>query len=271
MVKKAFIALVFLVAYVVLLAGLGYIWDTSYRQSYVSYESVDLMLASTDAIWFSLFLIYRYRTRNQWISAEAKRWLSKPVQERVGQFASRRRKLLGGLLWIPSLLVLMVSLFAFETVGLATHLFQSGTVILGQYRIRTPLTWVIFTDQKSYLSAIAVPGIGRIGFRRYWLNQTPVSEMSLYPVPHPEEQLTKNVPLDGQTVLAKHSFQFGKQTLTCWNLIHNNKFVGSYPTDPAIADIACSTENDDFYAHFSGWRGDTFAFYETLQRIKIAE
>jgi hypothetical protein len=91
--------------------------------------------------------------------------------------------------------------------------------------------------------------------------------MSFYPVEHPEQQLVKNVPLDGETILAKRSIPFGQQTMNCWDLIHHNKFVGSSPSDPTLADIACSTDNDNFYAHFSGWRGDAPAFYETLQRI----
>jgi hypothetical protein len=91
--------------------------------------------------------------------------------------------------------------------------------------------------------------------------------MSLYPVEHPEQQLVKNIPLEGETILARRSIRFGLQTLNCWDLIHHNKFVGSSPTDPALADIACSTDNDDFYAHFSGWRGDAPTFFETLHGI----
>jgi hypothetical protein len=93
--------------------------------------------------------------------------------------------------------------------------------------------------------------------------------MSFYPVEHPEQQLDKNVPLEGQTILAKRSIRFGQQMMNCWDLIHHNKFVGS--TDPALADIACSTDNDDFYSHFSGWRGDASTFYETLQRITFTD
>ncbi|HTQ59340.1 MAG TPA: hypothetical protein VMI32_03900 [Candidatus Solibacter sp.] len=95
--------------------------------------------------------------------------------------------------------------------------------------------------------------------------------MSFYPVEHPEQQLDKNVPLEGQTILAKRSVRFGQQMMNCWDLIHHNKFVGSSPTDPELADIACSTDNDDFYAHFSGWRGDASTFYGTLQRITFTD
>jgi hypothetical protein len=93
--------------------------------------------------------------------------------------------------------------------------------------------------------------------------------MGFYPVFHPEVQLDKNVPLDNVTILAKHSFAFGNEWLNCWDLIHHNKFVGSYPTDPSIADIRCSSDSEHFYAYFFGWRGDLEAFYATLQGIAI--
>lgn len=126
-------------------------------------------------------------------------------------------------------------------------------------------------DRNSYVWTFSAPGIARLGLRKYWKRDVPVSEMSFYPVEHPEQQLTKNVPLDEVTILGKRSIRFGQQMLNCWDLIHHNKFVGSLPADPALADIACSTQNDDFYAHFSGWRGDAATFYETLQRITITE
>jgi hypothetical protein len=95
--------------------------------------------------------------------------------------------------------------------------------------------------------------------------------MGFYPVPHPETQFDKNVPLDNATILAKHSFKLGKESLTCWDLIHHNRFLGPLPTDPSIADIRCSSDSEHFYAYFVGWRGDLPAFYETLQSIKTVE
>ncbi len=175
------------------------------------------------------------------------------------------------LLWLPCPVVFFVSLFAPEIACLSTHLLSSRDVVLGKYHIRTPLTCVGGGDYNTYLWTFSAPGIARLGFRKYWNRDVPVSKMSFYPVEHPEQQLDKNVPLDGETVLAKRSIRFGQQMMNCWDLIHHNKFVGSSPTDAALADIACSTDNDDFYAHFSGWRGDAPTFYETLQRITLAE
>jgi hypothetical protein len=41
-----------------------------------------------------------------------------------------------------------------------------------------------------------------------WKRDVPVSEMTFYPVEHPEQQMLKNVPLDGETILAKRSIRF---------------------------------------------------------------
>jgi hypothetical protein len=175
------------------------------------------------------------------------------------------------LLWLPCPVVLLLSLFAPEIACIATHLSSSRDVALGKYHIRTPLTCIVSGDYKTYLWTFSAPGIARLGFKKYLKRDIPVSEMSFYPVEHPEQQLVKNVPLDGKTILAKHSIRFGQQTINCWDLIHHNKFVGSSPSDPTLADITCSTDNDDFYAHFSGWRGDAPTFYETLQRITFPD
>jgi hypothetical protein len=175
---------------------------------------------------------------------------------------------MGKLLWLPCSFALVFSLFAPEIACIATHLSTSRNVALGKYRIRTPLTCIAVSgDHNTFLWTFSAPGIARLGLRRYWRREVPLSEMSLYPVEHPEQQLVKNIPLEGETILARRSIRFGLQTLNCWDLIHHNKFVGSSPTDPALADIACSTDNDDFYAHFSGWRGDAPTFFETLHGI----
>lgn len=180
---------------------------------------------------------------------------------------ANQRRIRRGLLWAPCLLVATASLFASEVVGIASHLFSNRTPLLDKYLIRIPITWVIEHSDEDYLSALTAPGVGRIGFNRYWRGDVPVSVMGFYPVPHPEDLLRKNVPLDNETILARRSFAFGNESLNCWDLIHHNKYVGSFPTDPSIADIKCSSDREDFYAYFFGWRGDSAAFYLTLQRI----
>ena len=175
------------------------------------------------------------------------------------------------LLWLPCVVASFGCLFAPETACIMSHLVRGRDVVLGKYRVRAPLNCVIGGDRNTYLWTFSAPGIARLGFKKYLSRDIPVSEMTFYPVQHPEQQLHKNVTLDGVTILVTRSIRFGQQMMNCWDLIHHNKFVGSSPTDPALADIACSTDNDDFYAHFSGWRTDSPAFYETLQRITFTQ
>src|ERR1700730_8523211 len=109
------------------------------------------------------------------------------------------------LLWLPCPVVFLLSLFAPEIACIANHLWSSRDVVLGKYHIRTPLTCIGGGDHKTYLWTFSAPGIARLGCRKYWKRDIPLSEMSFYPVEHPEQQLAKNVPLDGATILAERS------------------------------------------------------------------
>jgi hypothetical protein len=158
-------------------------------------------------------------------------------------------------------------MFAPETAGIVSRLASNQTEYLTRYRILVPFTWFIEYNEDSRFSAMTAPGIGRIGFRRYWRREVPVSEMGFYAVAHPEEYLTKNVPLDDDIILEKRSFSLGSESLNCWDLIEKNKFVGPRPSDPSIALIRCSSDSEHIYAYFDGWRGDTAAFYDTLRGL----
>ena len=174
------------------------------------------------------------------------------------------------LLWIPCILVCMASLFAPETAGIASRLPSNRTIYWTHYRVRLPLTWFIDHDDDAYFSAMTAPGIGRLGFRRYWRREVPVSDMGLYLVPHPEENFEKNVPLRDAAILATHSFVLGNESLNCWDLVEHNRFMGPRPRDPSMALIKCSSESEHFYAYFYGWRGDAAAFYDVLQNLNDA-
>ncbi len=93
--------------------------------------------------------------------------------------------------------------------------------------------------------------------------------MGFYPIRDPKNLLDKNVPLYDATILEKRSFAFGSQSLNCWDLVRHNPYTGDHPSDRSIAAIQCSSESEDFYAYFSGWRGDSEAFYKTLGGISI--
>jgi len=279
--KKALGLLAFVLAYPLFFRGFLHIWYTGYHPSFSTVATEDLVIGFTSIITYILlfmfavfilpaFVSYRRRAREQWLAEEAEKWLATRNREQTSPVAAWRKALRRGLLWAPSVMVSLVLPFIPEAIGVGSHLFVSRTANLGRYHVQTPITWMVGSSGENNLSAMTAPGIGRIGIRRYWRLELPLSDMVFWPIDHPEEQLSRNVVLDGETVLAKRSFPLGNETLTCWDLIHNNPFVGPSPTDPSIADISCTTETDDFYAHFSGWRSDSAAFYETLQKITVA-
>jgi hypothetical protein len=170
-------------------------------------------------------------------------------------------------MWTPCILACLISAFAPETAAIVSRLASNRTLHFSQYRVRIPLTWFIEYNDQDRFSAMAAPGIARIGIQRYWRRDVPVSDMGLFPVPFPAENLDKNVPLDGATILATRAFSLGKESLNCWDLVEHNKYVGPRPSDPAIALIKCSSDSEDFYAYFYGWRGDTDVFSNILKGL----
>jgi len=271
LLKKGLRILGFSTIYMLVLGSLLYVSDTAWAATYSSGFGQDVALILGNIIMLGLLKFYRRKTENQWVKTEAERWILARAREQTSPTPRWRKKLGRCLLWAPSASVMLTFLFLPEMAGLVSHLYNGRLVNLGRYQIKTPITWVNTTDGQTYLWTLAAPGIGRIGLPTYWSRQVPVSSSSFYPVAHPEGQLNQNVPSASATVIAKHSFPFGKETITCWDLIYNNKYVGPSITDPSIAEIGCSTESSHFYAHFFGWRGDSAAFYETLQRITITE
>lgn len=191
-------------------------------------------------------------------------------KERMLQPTANRKRIRRALLWTPSILACLTSMVAPEMAAIASRLTSNRAVNISQYRVRVPLTWFIEHNGNTQFSAMTASGIGRIGFQRYWRREVPISDMGFYLVPHPEENLAKNVPLDNDTILAKHSFLLGNESLNCWDLVEHNKFVGPRPNDPSMALIKCTSDSEHFYAYFDGWRGDTAVFYKTLQGLNDA-
>ena len=267
--KKAIWLLAFILAYALAFRGFEYFWYLFFLDSYFPPDTRILILIIANLILFTVFLLYRYRTRARRLAEEADKYLARRMRDRAVPVTANRKGMRRGMLWVPSVLVSIVFMFVPETVGITSHLFSSRTAVLDKYRVQTPISWIVGYTPDNYLWAITAPGIGRIGFQRYWRNEVPVSEMGFYSIPHPELQFDKNVPLDNSTILAKHSFGLGTESLTCWDLIHHNRFVDPSPTDPSIADIRCSSEHS--YAYFVGWRDDLPGFYKTMQSIKTVE
>ena len=114
---------------------------------------------------------------------------------------------------------------------------------------------------------MTAPGIARIGIRRYWRRDVPVSDMGLFPVDLPAVYFTKDVSSDGDTILAKRSFSLGNESLNCSDVIEHNKYVGPRPRDSSMALIRCTSDSEHLYAYFYGWRGDTNVFYNVLEGL----
>jgi len=181
-----------------------------------------------------------------------------------------QKRLRRAVMWMPSIVACLISMFAPDTAGVVSRLSPNRAARFSQYRVRIPLTWFIEYDEETHFSAMTAPGIARIGIRRYWRHDVPVSDMGLFPVDLPTVQFTKNVPLEGHTILAKRSFPLGNESLNCWDLIEHNKFVGPRLSDASMALIRCTSDSEHFYAYFNGWRGDVDTFYATLESLNDA-
>ena len=120
--------------------------------------------------------------------------------------------------------------------------------------------------------ATSAPGIARIGFAAWWRNQVPDSAIFFHHISHPEDQFDKNVPLHGVTILEKHTFPYGDQSLTCWDLV-DRYYALLYPDldQKRFANIQCSSDREDLYAGLVGWRGYTSTFSDILRQISPAK
>ena len=269
--KKVIRTVAFILAYALVVLGFEYCWDRFYLRFYLSSITEILALIAANVAFLVVFLLSRHQTREQRLAEEANRYLARRTRERATPITPSWRRIRRQLLWAPCVLAAVTSMFVPEAVGIASHMFSSRAVVVNKYRLKTPLTWIISYQQGDYLYGITAPGLVRIGPRRYWRNEVPSSGIVVYPVRHPETELSKNVLLDDASILAKHSFRLGEESLTCWDLSHHNRFVGASPFDLSIADVVCTSDSKRFYAHFGGWRGDSPDFYKMLRNIELLE
>jgi hypothetical protein len=266
--KKVIWGAVIVLAYFLVVIGLEYLWYRFSLGSYLFWGTEIIILVAVNLIFLAVFLLYRYKTREHRLAEEANGYLVRRKRERDESKPARTSTRRRWVVWVPCIFVAAASLFVPEEMGIAFHLILNRRAVLdNKYRIRIPATWAIGYSNENAISIVTAPGMGRIGFRTYWRDEVPVAEIAFYVV-HPQEQWKKGVALDNATILARHSFAFGNESLNCWDLIHHG-IETSYPTDASIAEIRCSSDSEYFYADFIGWRGDSGAFYRTLERITI--
>lgn len=158
------------------------------------------------------------------------------------------------------MIVLLVFLLFPEFAGITTHLFQRQSV--GHYRLVIPLTWIIARSNGTYQWVIAGRGIGLVGLVPYWRREEHISEMVFYGDTSHDKWNDEKPPAHAK-VLSEQKLTFGQELLTCWDIVPYAK-TRPDPVDPAFAEIICNSSKNDFYAHFSGWRIDSSAFYKLL-------
>lgn len=270
--KKILRVCAFLLAYLCVFAILAYLVETLFLHTIYYYTMADLAVVFANVIMFSVFMFHRAKTRKAWIEAEAKRWLQFRLRELSNPMPSWRKQLHKRLVWLPSLIVLVSALFLPEIAGLLSHVWHGRTLALQRFRIKTPLTWVLETDERTYCWAFSSKGIGRAGIISYFRQEPPFSEMHFYAVPEPDTEFSHTeVYLRGSQVLSQRSIQIGDRALNCWDVIPPHPSYPPVDVNYAFADIGCETKPYDFWADFSGPRTDSSLFYHTLEKVTVTK
>ena len=115
----------------------------------VSRMLFDLLLPLTlGGMAVGLFLAVR--KSGKWaIRAEAARWLAER-QSGVDPCVRRwRSRSICAVLWIPLTMVLVVFLFLPEVWGILSHFTQPRSLILADYRVPIPVTWIVQNYQNE--------------------------------------------------------------------------------------------------------------------------
>ena len=267
--KKTLVSLAFVLAYFFTVIGSQALVYSVFSGAAFFGSVQAFALVTGNAVLLILLLHYRSETRDRWINDEAHKFLVNRSLEGVSA-SPWRKKARRGMIWTPTLFVLLVFLFFPEFLGIVSHL--SGRPTLDHYRLEIPLTWIIADTSASYVDSKLVGseiwivtgrGIARAGLAAYWRKEEHVSEMTFSSAPYDPNDVW--LPAHPK-VLSEREVPLGNELLTCWDIIPYPD-TRPKPMDPAFAEIICPAGKDGFRAHFSGWRTDSPMFYKTLQRV----
>jgi hypothetical protein len=259
-------AAAYLVAYLFVLFVLLYGADFLVSNFHLQYADL-VAFVFGNLLMIGLLIYFRHRTRDRWFRAEAERWLANRSRRGTSRGHLWRKRLRRGIVWIPSAVVLVIFLFFPETAGLVSHLFCGRSVHLNQYRLETPMSWIVASGgSTSSAWVIAGKGIGRVGLRPYCRMEPPISEMVFYVTSSPPNEEI----LAHAKVLSTQTMQLGGETLICWDIIENADRRLT-PVDPRFAVILCSTPQNDFHTDFVGPRSESSAFYDALRSITLTQ
>jgi hypothetical protein len=146
-----------------------------------------------------------------------------------------------------------------ETIGIWQHLLHPSAFRLGDYRISTPITWVIYAipdrEHAEELWMMNAEGIARMGRHPYW---------AIGPYVIWDLGFSTTTPLDPHPFhvdrfpefLSTRKATIGEREVTC----QEYQYLGRHFH---TVIIACSSAEDNFHIHFDGWQVPPF--YDFLQ------
>ena len=268
--KKILVFLAFVLAYFFAMMGSqALVYSLFFREPFYG-SAQAIALVTGNAVAFVLLFHHHSETRDRWINDEAQQFLASRSLQGGTPLSTWRKNIRRGMIWAPTLFVLVAFLFFPEFLGIVSHL--AGQPSIDQYRLEIPLTWIVADNSSSYVDSrlvgsevwiVAAKGIGRAGLTAYWRKDEPVSEMTFSSAPYNPNDVWLPSRLK---ILSKREVPFGNESLICWDIIPYPD-TRLKPIDPAFAEIICPPGKNGFGAHFSGWRTDSPMFYTSLQRV----
>jgi hypothetical protein len=218
------------------------------------------------------YLVFRRITREEYLRAEADRWLAERHDANPSRI-ERLKRLRRWAVWIPALSVLLFCLFLDQTWPPLTHLLHPNYGRLGAYRVPLSLDWtVIFSEpdpggrlDRSYVYANRWRGMLRSGIDEFVGRKPSMTSSSLSCVSSRSDEFNaSSSSADHGRLVATRTYSTGNVPLTC------EEFVSQ---DPGTAGesrvISCVTPKHDFYCTlYRGGEEEDSELYRMVQRIK---
>ncbi len=211
-------------------------------------------------IIFALIIVYRWRSRNRRLKAEAEKWLRFKSQATAG--TQRYAKVEGRVLWTPTVIALIAFLFLPELAGILSHCATGRSATLNGYRIHIPLTWTITYKNAESVQVLYSKGIARIGVRPYLRGEEPL-ESVLFSI----DSINNDLLLAHSKRLSTADVRSKTHTFTCFDLAPFYD-VARHSWSSRHALVTCIAKTGDFYASFDGDRSDLQSFYDVLESTK---
>jgi len=192
---------------------------------------------------------------------EVKSWL-------VGNRGYRSRQhAIRWALWIPTLVVLCVFLFFFESWGIATHIAIPDAGEIAEYRFSIPMKWILLnhSHDRQFGSAGSSGIVGsdvQNAPRTYLSASAPISFWSIRTEECGSSSISENSSANGQH-RAIRTIEMGATKFTCSELRFSDK---SWPITAEVS-VSCSGP-DRLRTEYFGRKSELSSFYEMLGTLK---